>query len=500
MAYSNEHIDVGLGKWLKREFVRKKFISPAGIAVLVLFAVGAGYLAAHDLVLVTFGLGALLIGIFIVYCCIFKPLVGFYISTFISFFLFYPDHLLGIDFHLSSGWELLALLLFAGTYLSVKNEGQDKSDLMKNAISIGMICSTVYFLIEVFNPNVPDIGGWLAAVKRVIIYFLLYVLIYRLIDTPAKLRYYIWFWLVLSFVAALYGCYQQYFGYLPSEMRFINTHGEFSLLNQGGLMRKFSFLSDVVSFGVLCGSMATMALLLGITEKNWKKKATLFFFMVVLLLGMAYSGTRTTTIMVPCGIALYGLLTIQNKTTVIALFIAILAGLFLLFAPIDNPTLYRIRTSFDTKEESMKVRDRNRHYIQPYIHNHPIGGGVNTCGREGKEFYPTHPLAGFPPDSGLMKTAMEMGWLGLIVVMGFNLMILYQGIFYYFKMKDPQMKIYMAVLVSTLFPIIVSQYSQVTIGQLPGAIFFFCTLSLMKRLMEFDDKITEQRRMSTVSE
>jgi hypothetical protein len=195
-----------------------------------------------------------------------------------------------------------------------------------------------------------------------------------------KMRFFIKFWVLLSFIIALYGCFQQWFGYLPMEINYImSTPGTFELLFQGGQLRKFSFLSDVVSFGVLAGSMAVFTIILAIGTPHSTRKYMLFFFALIMMLGMAYSGTRTTTIIIPVGLILYGFITIQNKTTLITLFIGVLFAMGVLFAPIyTNPTLNRVRSTFDSKDESLNLRDRNRHYIQPYLYQHPIGGGIGT--------------------------------------------------------------------------------------------------------------------------
>jgi hypothetical protein len=170
------------------------------------------------------------------------------------------------------------------------------------------------------------------------------------------------------------------------------------------------------------------------------------------------------------------------------LFITLMSVLFVLFAPIDNPTLNRMRSTFDTKEESLNLRTLNRKSIQPYIYAHPIGGGVATSGVEGMRFNPTHPLAGFPPDSGLLKLALDMGWIGLAITVMLFLMVLYQGIHYYFRMKNEEYKKYMVATTCAIFAMIITLYAQVTIGQMPTVFFIFGMMSLLKRLMEFDEK------------
>jgi hypothetical protein len=479
-----------LSAFIRREVFQKKLLTPWGIAILIMMALMVGYISTTRFFFVPVAIAAALIGISIVYFCLFKPLIGYYILTFIAFFAFYPNHLLvNVELPLSTGVEVLTIFVFLGTFLSVKGTVKKRSALIRSMVSISLIIYTAYYLIELFNPNMQSTAGWFASFKRYVVYLMIYVIAYRLIDTPSKFRFFLKFWLVFSFVAALYGCYQQWFGLLPMELNYIMKDPlEFKLMNQGGNIRKFSFLSDVVSFGVLSGGMAVITMLLAVNEKNIKRKRILWLFAVIMTLGMFYSGTRTTTIMLPAGIGLYTFLTIQNKRTLMIVFMSFLVGFFVLFAPIDTPVLNRIRSTFNTEEASLNVRDVNRHYIQPYIYAHPIGGGVATSGVDGNRYNPGHELAGFPPDSGLLKSAIEMGWIGLALMIFFNLAILYQGIHYHFRMQSPEYKKYIAAILSGLFAIIVTQYSQVSVGQIPSAIFIFSVISLMTRLMEFDEQ------------
>jgi hypothetical protein len=452
-------------------------------------SLAGGYFAAKDLFFVPIAFGFVLIGLVVLYCCLFKPLEGFYVLSAFSVFVFYPDHLIGRKMlPLNSVLEILILFLFLGTLISKQYRKSNHTGLFKSFVGIMLLLNTVYVTIEVFNPNTYGISTWFAAFKRSLVFVMLFAIAYNVIDSKQKIRFFIKFWIVAAFVIALYGCYQQWFGYLPMEMNFImNTPGEYQLLFQGGQMRKFSFLSDVVSFGVLAGSMAVFTIVLAVNTSDNKRRYGLFFFALIMMLGMAYSGTRTTTIIIPVGLALYGLITIQNKTTLITLFVGLLMAMAVLFAPIySNPTLNRVRSTFDSKDESLNLRDRNRHYIQPYLYSHPIGGGIGTTNAVGLFLHPYHPLAGFPTDSGLLKNGLELGWVGLILLMLFQLSIFYQGIYYYFKMRNKELKLYLVMILATLFPIIVAQYSQETIGQFPGCIFFFCSISLMKRLRELD--------------
>jgi putative inorganic carbon (HCO3(-)) transporter len=460
---------------------------PAAIGILVLLAIGVGFLAANGMAKITFGAVGVLLSALVVHKCLTDPIRGYYLLTFISFFTAYPGRLLNKPLPISTFAEVLVLVLFIGTYWQARKDENQKGNLLKYPISILLIIYALYYIIELFNPDMGSPAGWSFSSKRFAVEILFFVISYRLINTPDRFRYFLKFWIVMSLITALYGCYQQWFGILPVDLNGMDEH-ELGLLFQGGTIRKFSFLEGVITFGSLCGFMAVLTIILAINEKVRKRKYQLEFISFILFLGLTYSGTRTFNLMIPAGIALYVLMTMKNKATIVIFFVTLMSILFVLFAPIDNPSLNRMRTTLDTKDESLNLRTMNRKSVQPYIYAHPIGGGVANTGVEGMRFNPTHPLAGFPPDSGLLKLALEMGWIGLAIAMLLFLMVLYQGIHYYFRMRNEKYKKYMAAATCAIFAVIITLYAQVTIGQFPTILFIFGMMSIIKRLMEFDEK------------
>ena len=486
-AGNNDIAASKLARWLNREFLLKGLSSPFGIGLLACIAIAIGFFASHNLAIIAFASVGTVAVIIVVYYCVFEPQTGYFITMFIAFFAFYPNHILNLILPIPTFVELLILIVFFGSYSSAKKLNLPRNSLLLTGVSIVFILYTIFNIVQFFNPEMQSRIGWIFRFKRYMVYVLVYIISYRLIDTPQRFRQFMKFWLYMSFLAAAYGCYQQWFGMLPMEIAYIKSDPiEYKLMFQGGMLRKFSFLSDVVSFGVLSGSIAVVALILGINEKQKKRKYLLYFGAFIMTLGMFYSGTRTTTVILPAGMALYLFMTIRSKTTIITLFASLLIALFILYAPVDNAVLNRVRSTFNSQDASLNVRDVNRHYIQPYIYAHPIGGGIATTGTEGLYYNPNHLLAGFPPDSGLLKAALEMGYIGLAFTMFFYLVILYQCIDYYFRIKNPEYKTYVVAIAAALFSMIVTQYAQVAIGQIPGAIFFFGTISMIKRLVEFD--------------
>lgn len=471
----------------------KGFMSRFGwiftLIILLSLAIADGFLAAHNQVVIMFALIGGVFCMLIIYQCFFHPARGYYLLLVSAFFAFYPNHLLNKNFPFSTFVEILTLALFLGTYWEGKNDGNHKGNLLKSGVSIMLMINILYFIIEIFNPNMNSMLGWLFFSKRYTAFILFYIISYRLINTPARVRFFLKFWIVMSFIAALYGCFQKWFGYLPMELRYIKSDPhEYKLMFQGGWLRIISFFDGIVTFGILCGYMSIVCIILAINVKKKSYKYRLWFCAFILFLGMSYAGMRTTTIMLPLGFALYILMKLKHKATLLTLFIGIMAALFLVFAPVSNPTINRMRSTFDSKEESLNVRNNNRKFIQPYFYKHPFGGGASASGVNGLRFNPTHELAGFPPDSGLMAMALDFGWIGLALSVIFYLMILYQGIYYYFKIENEEYKLYILAITCAFFAIMCTFFSQDSLGQIPNGLFFYGAPPLFKRLFEFDEK------------
>jgi putative inorganic carbon (hco3(-)) transporter len=467
--------------------IRKDFLGgtkPLMLSVLLLVSVGCAFLFAAGLNKIPLFIIGGLIGIIILYYCLVHPYIGFFIVTTISYFTAFPDRLLRIEIPISTGIEVLMLALFIGSHLFARKK-IDQGNFYKSGISFAFFLYLLFTFIELFNPNMYSSAGWFFFLRRFIMFMLIYHVAYRLFDTPDKLKLFFKYWIFLAFITAAYACFQQWFGLLPFEMNYLmsNPH-EYKLYFQGGTIRKFSFVSDPTTLGILEGSSAAFLLIFLINEKNSKRRALLFFVFFVLILGMTFSGTRTSNIMLPAALCLYVLITITNKTTLVTVFVFFLAAAFILFGPVQNASINRIRSTFDKKEESGAVRDMNRKYIQPYIYSHPIGGGISTSGVLGEKYNPGHPLAGFPPDSGLLLAAIELGWVGYALTILVYILILYQCIHYYFVTNNEKHKVYIAAITVSIFSIIITQYSQVTIGQLPTALFFYAALAMTTRLKE----------------
>lgn len=419
-----------------------------------------------------FGILGVVIGLPLIITCILYPHYGYVIAFFISSFVFLAKRF--IDLPLGIIPELLMLSNLLGLILKRKKLIEDKS-IFKNPISIVISIWVVFMIIQVFNPNALSIGGWVFGFRGVVNLVVYYIVAYYTFSQLKNLHAFLKIWLIIALLAAFYGLYQEFAGLPPYDLAWVTSTKELIGLNFiQGRWRKWSFLSDCTAFGIFMAISAIFCFILTLGPYNKRKRIFLCMSGLVMLVSMSYSGTRTAYAMIPAGFLMYGLLTLNKPSTILFGALSAILFIFILFAPIYNPTINRIRTTFTPSQDaSMNVRDFNRTRIQPYIYSHPIGGGVSSTGDNGVKFSPHHFLAGFPPDSGYLQVALETGWVGLVLTFAIYITVLLKAVNNFYKIKDPQGRNLLAALISVFFSLTIAYYTQVSITQLPANFIFY---------------------------
>jgi hypothetical protein len=184
-------------------------------------------------------------------------------------------------------------------------------------------------------------------------------------------------------------------------------------------------------------------------------------------------------------------MTLQNKKTILAAGALVFLGVIILVGPFYGGTVNRIRSTFNPSDDaSMAVRDNKRVRLQEYVLSHPIGGGLATTGANGKKYSPGHYLAGgWDPDSGYLLTALEMGWIGLIIFQVFFFIVVYRGIQNYFALDDPLLKTMNLTYIVPFFALSVAHFTQDAMFQKPVNIIVIVTYAVVIRIPSFQKKL-----------
>lgn len=469
--------------------------STASIVLIVLLALisfGMAY-AISNLQKIGLLIPVLLIGLGIAVFSVMYPLFGIYVIIIISFFVFDVMRFFRTEMPLVTLIDVLIYVVFLGVLVNKIVKKERFWDNQRNPIVSIHIVLIVYLLLQAFNPNGVSVVLFFSMSKRLISLYIFFYCVLQLFRDYHTIRQFFVIWVGLAFITGIYGCYQQWFGLPKFELDYITSNPLRMALSAlpNGDYRKSSFLAGCNEFGLVMAGTAIIVLTFLLKAKTTRfKKSFLYISVVIMVLGMSYSGTRTATFMLTVEVVLYILMTINEKKTLLfGCFFSLLFVGILMAPSYGNVTLNRVKSTFQiSTDESLNVRDVNRKAIQPYIYSHPVGGGVGSTGVLNAEFNDRHPLAGFPTDSGLLALTLEVGWIGLLLQCVAYFFILQQGINGYYRSKHPEIKVLFLASTLCVFGFVFAQYSQMAIGPIPGAFLYYGLAAAIIRLQELEQK------------
>ena len=390
--------------------------------------------------------------------------------------------------------DLIIVLSFVGCLGKQLREKKWSVELLSHQVTVVQLLFFLLMIVEAFNINMHSYEGYFAIVRRAPIFIFLYFIVAYELNDRNFVKKFLILWFIVALLNALYGVYQEIFGLADFEMRYLNSdEGAFKRVFIEGRFRKFSLFNDPTSFGIFMTMSGLFFMILSISyPTSLKKKILLFIGSLVMFVSMAFSGTRTAYAMLPAGILIYTLMTITQKRTLILTSLVASVFVIIIYGPIyGNKTINRIRSTFSFSDDaSLSVRDVNRAFIQPYIYEHPIGGGIGTSGVPGKIFNPNHYLAGFPPDSAYLQVALEFGYVGFFIMMITMYVYIRTIIKGYYQSKSPKIKAIYIALSAVVFSIIIAQYTQYALS-FTNRLFFIVVLALRVYLRWFDKKENE---------
>jgi putative inorganic carbon (hco3(-)) transporter len=485
------------------EFLEKVFLSDKlnhwmGLLVVVIIASTFAYLLSSNIFLGSTVLAAIM-GICILVACFLSAELGLYVMTLYGFFASAVARFLSND-QLPVGviTDILVFTTFIGLFFSIKNLKENTTHFFRSRPVILYTIILVYLTFELFNPLGHSFLGWLQVMRKVFESFLVVFIAYNFFDSLSKVLRFIKGLFLFAFIVALYGCFQQWHGLLQFEIDWVNADPvRFGLICIWGEYRKFSLLGGPTEFGIVMAGCSLLFMLIGVYERNTFNKIMYIIGSIFMLLAMTYSGTRTANAMLAGGLLFFLLLTFNKKSSRIFAFVALLAFLFVLYAPIySSSTLNRFRSTFSaTQDASYNVREINRQTVQPFIWSHPFGSGLSTTGSMGEKYNPGNPNAGFPTDSSYLNKALESGWIGMALTCFFYFFLLQYTVRGYFATKTKKLKVLFAVCGAFFFSYFLGEMAQEAVGLFSNMMVFFPVLAIVLRLR----KMVEKDSLSDVS-
>ena len=476
--------------WLYDRIIVEKFNNIFGFIILTALCVASALIIANMGIKGGVVVLAGIIGIPVTLYSVANNRFGFLLIMVVSTFMPFLTRVASANIPFGVGVDFIFVLMLFWIILqqifsSDPDKGKDFS--LTNPVSIALFIWTGYLLLQIGNPS-GTVSGYMFGLRNILRVVVVYIIVMRVFDSLKAVHTFANYFIVIGLLVALYGIYQEFAGLPGFDLKWATATDErINLLFIQGKWRKWSFLSDPAIFGLFMafGSIAGFMMALGPFKAS--KRIFFAFSGAMMLLAMFFSGTRTAYVMIPVAVILYVLLNITKVKTLIFACVSVILFLVVYFGPFYSKPIVRFRSAFNpTEDASMNLRDDNRALIQPYIHSHPIGGGLTTTGVYGERFSPGHPLAGFPPDSGFMKTLLEVGWIGLLIELGMYFTILAVGITNYYKSKDPIIKTYYIAFIVAYFALTIALYAKQNVEQFPLNLIIYGIFVLMYKMKQFD--------------
>jgi len=483
-------------KTLWDRVIIKKLSAPVVILFLTLASLSVSFIIARGGYVTGLVILCGIICLPVVWATVAYPKFGIIILIAVSFFINYVSRFLSEDTPIGLVMDALTYLLILGFFIKLKTDKQWA--YFNNPITYFIIIWIAYNLLEVANPYSPSIMEWVYTVRTVGVIMLMYFIFLYHIRTREFIKLLIKLWLALEVIAAISGIQQEFFRLFPFERDWLFRYPErFKLLFIGGHLRKWGIFSDpvVFAYNMVAAALLCLALMFGPVKTS--KKIILAFMAALFVLVMLYTGTRASYVIIPAGLSMLFILKFNKQILVLGIIGALIFGV-LIKMPTSNPTLARFQSAFSpSKDASFEVRARNQERIKPYILSHPIGGGLGAVGVWGQRFAPNSYLASFPPDSGYVRVAVEMGWIGLLLFCTFNFVVMYKGIQYFYLIKDPEFKTYCLAMIIIIFAFDVGNFPQQALVQYPSNILFYLAMALLNVTMRLD--IQQRVYLSSIS-
>ncbi len=330
---------------------------------------------------------------------------------------------------------VLDLVLVALTIVTLIGAWQRRASLHLRALDVAMAAFFVLALLEVLNPNVPSVMVGLEGLRKTSFTMLAYIVV-RFSSQTNGISFYRT--VAIGSIAALAWSIRQAFGPLPVELDIINTSGASPIsFHSGPVLRAFAPTSGPFHLGILGGAVALIAVVLA-------RALSLRYLLIAILAATALGISLTRANMVGAVVA-FAVVTIVSAPTlerirtglrfapvVAALGLAVVLTARSVF-PTDAPLEPDGFPGSDAGQSGSLVNpdplpnpleDRSLRFRFQYWTEHLeaiaerplIGYGTSSAADSFARLYAGTGDRNFDPHSLYLKTALELGLLGFLLM------------------------------------------------------------------------------------
>ncbi|QTN39553.1 O-antigen ligase domain-containing protein [Cryomorphaceae bacterium] len=414
------------------------------------------------------------------------PKIGLYGVLIFSFFVGFLNRLIpGVPF----GLMVDAILVLTGIGIIFFFWQKAPTKYWKSPVVWGFVGWMAMIILQLANPIASSRVAWFYAMRGMALYPVLTILLGMLVlRSPKDISRFLFIWMTLSFLGALYGVKQQLFGVFGFEQRWLDAGAAVQHVLFGKL-RIFSFYSDAGQFGPAMAQASLVAGLLFLSSHRRKIRWIMLVVALAAFYGMLISGTRGALAVPFFGGILYLILIKNFRILALGIVVGFSAFAFLKYTTIANSNyeINRLRTALDPNNPSLLVRLNNQARLKVYLRDKPFGGGVGSAGSWGERFAPGTFLAEFPTDSLYVAIRAETGVVGLNL---FFLFIFGPAIYAFvriYRMPESPRRPVLVALLSGYVGILGASYGNSVLTQMPTSfVCYFSLLAIFTSIQRYD--------------
>ena len=384
--------------------------------------------------------------------------------------------------------DALLLITFLACFYAYSAKDQS---LIKNDQVLLFLFWLVLSILQLANPERPNLYGGLSELRMIGLYPLLVTLIaFMTLKTNKDLRLMLIMFLALSLFACFNGIKQQVFGLSVADQAFLDNGGAITHVLWGRI-RYFSFF-DAARFGCLMAQLAVISSVLIFGEFKFWKRLVFLILTVFFVYGMLISGTRTALIVIVAG-AFFAILASRSYKIFLlgSLFMVLFLG-FLKYTHIGsgNYEIYRLRSAVNPEDASLNVRYKSQLLLKEYMASKPFGAGLGVIGYNGHKYNSDKFPSTIEPDSFWVKVWVMYGVVGMVLWFGMYMYIFGKCFGIIWNIKDNRLRFKLIALASSSIGIFFCSYGNEIINTIPSLLIVAVSLVFIYRGPYLDREIS----------
>ena len=427
----------------------------------------------------------------------------FWLLFAVNYFIFFAGRMGYYHGALSLPSEVLELMLIG---LAVIDVSVMRFEKLANWMGFALLIWAAYCMLEMLNDTCGlgfNMGIWYSGFRLIalqLIYAFVVCAIY--IENPRRLRTLLYVWASLAIFASFWTWKQANIGFTPAEEAWFQSARATHFVS--GVTRYPSIFNDAATHGIGMASSAVLFAIVALTTRLKRDKLFFAFAAFMCYRSMGLSGTRTGVICILFGLFIYMFLSKSVKLAITVATLGMLFFGFLKFTNIGNanPTIRRMRSTFNPQDASANVRKMNQATMAEYLKDCPwgIGIGVDYSNVPATNRYRT--LSTIPPDSEYVYIWVHTGIIGINVFL-FTTAMMWLGAVavVLFRLRNRALQGIGAGLCCAFASMQLGGYANQVLMQFPNVLLFYGGLAVvyglprMEAAFEEEDEARYQRML-----